>query len=500
MFSEAGRTARIILAGVVASVFMLALAIYFSVSHDRRMQIEGAQENVKALAVALSKEADATLYVAELALVRIVKEIRQRPDLLDSSKPDLHNLLLQSRYLLRRDEFQESFGHLFVIKRDGWNAANSVNFPLESIDVSDRAYFQHHKNNDSDELHLTQPLVSKVTFERRVFLTMRLSDPKGEFLGVVGVHFNLDHFNRMYAQLGLPPSGAVTILRTDGSGIFRYPDVSSFYDQNIGDQLYFQEMLSLGSGSIQFRSPFDQDDRIKGFQLSNKYPVLSVISLSKANILSHWRVNAMVIVLVFIALSIVLLLIVLVVKRQIVSIMRLKDLSIHDPLTGLLNRRAFDEKLDEEWRRSSRNGSEVAILFIDIDFFKDYNDTYGHAVGDRCLRLVGRLLSHLFNRAGESVFRYGGEEFVVLLPNTTLDQAKWAADKVLESVRKRHIKHQGSKICETVTVSIGVAVAGPNDLDSRLALVERADEALYAAKNAGRNRWANYCESSSETS
>ena len=490
MFYESGRTARTILAGVLLSLLVLALATYFSVSHDRRMKIESAEESVKALAVALSKEADATLYVAELALVGIVEEIKRDPELLDSARPDLHNLLLQTRALLRRDEFEQSFGHLFVVKRDGWNAANSVNFPLESIDVSDRAYFSHHKNSATDDLHITQPLVSKVTFERRVFLTKRLSDMEGNFLGVVGVHFNLDHFNRMYAQLGLPPSGAVTVLRTDGSGVFRYPDVSTFYDQNIGEQPYFKEMLSQVAGSIQFRSPFDQGERIKGFRLSDKYPVISVISLSKANTLSHWRVNAMVIVLVFIAISIVLLLIVLVVKRQIVAIIRLTDLSVHDPLTGLLNRRAFDERLEEEWRRSTRSGSPIAVLFIDIDFFKDYNDTYGHVAGDRCLRQVGRLLSHHFNRAGESVFRYGGEEFVVLLPNTSLDQAIAAADKVLEAVRKRRISHKGSQISDRVTVSIGVAQADAADIDSRHSLVESADDALYAAKNAGRDRRA----------
>jgi len=179
----------------------------------------------------------------------------------------------------------------------------------------------------------------------------------------------------------------------------------------------------------------------------------------------------------------------------------LRRLSTVDPLTGIANRRAFEEALGLEWRRMMRHGTGLSLLMIDVDYFKRFNDRYGHPAGDECLRQVAKILAQRARRAGELAARYGGEEFAVLLPHTTLDAACKLADLLCAAVREAHIPHLGSEVASFVTISIGAAciaqVPEPGAGLSRdggarpaaaTVLIETADQALYAAKVAGRNR------------
>jgi diguanylate cyclase (GGDEF)-like protein len=166
----------------------------------------------------------------------------------------------------------------------------------------------------------------------------------------------------------------------------------------------------------------------------------------------------------------------------------LARLSSLDGLTGLLNRRAFDETLEIEWRRACRSETPISLILADIDFFKAYNDTYGHQGGDDCLRWVARTLVANCARAGESVARYGGEEFVALLPGTRIAQATALAERLRGDVEELGILHEGSKAAGIVTLSAGIATRVPRDGVSAATLVAAADRALYEAKARGRNR------------
>lgn len=170
--------------------------------------------------------------------------------------------------------------------------------------------------------------------------------------------------------------------------------------------------------------------------------------------------------------------------------LRLEELSRVDALTGLANRRHFDEMKDLEFRRAKRQDQPLSVLMCDVDFFKRYNDSYGHAQGDECLRLVAQTLKGVFSRAGEFVARIGGEEFAVLLPATDLAQASVAAERLRHAMSTRGIPHTGSDAAPHVTLSIGVAQLDPSTMDRFEALMQRADEALYRAKSLGRNQVA----------
>lgn len=166
----------------------------------------------------------------------------------------------------------------------------------------------------------------------------------------------------------------------------------------------------------------------------------------------------------------------------------LEKLSLMDGLTGIANRRYLDEVLDKEWRRGLREGDLLSVIMMDIDFFKKYNDHYGHLAGDDCLRRVSRTLKKTVQRGGDFAARYGGEEFVVLLPSTSLENAVHMAEKVRKNIESLKIKHQMSDVHEYVTVSLGVATVRPERYMNPTSLIERADLALYQAKHDGRNR------------
>jgi diguanylate cyclase (GGDEF)-like protein len=167
----------------------------------------------------------------------------------------------------------------------------------------------------------------------------------------------------------------------------------------------------------------------------------------------------------------------------------LRRISTVDGLTGLANRRRLDERLGREWLRSLREKSAIALLLVDVDFFKRFNDHYGHPEGDACLRAVARVLMESCQRPADLAARYGGEEFAILLPQTTLAGAELMAQRVLDAMARQAVPHAASTIASHVTVSIGIGHAALPGGDSLVRdLVATADQALYAAKSAGRAR------------
>ncbi len=167
----------------------------------------------------------------------------------------------------------------------------------------------------------------------------------------------------------------------------------------------------------------------------------------------------------------------------------LETLSTRDGLTGIPNRRRFDEVLTVEWLRGQREGAFMSLIMIDIDHFKLYNDNYGHIEGDDCLKKVATSLATAMSRPADFIARYGGEEFAVILPMTDHDGAITVAETLLEQIRELNLPHRHSLVAEQVTISLGVATMLPTREASSTILIDRADKALYAAKVAGRNRF-----------
>jgi diguanylate cyclase (GGDEF)-like protein len=166
----------------------------------------------------------------------------------------------------------------------------------------------------------------------------------------------------------------------------------------------------------------------------------------------------------------------------------LKELSSLDGLTGIANRRQFDEWIDYEWRRARRNQVPLALLMMDIDYFKAYNDHYSHLAGDDCLKRVAEILKNTAFRPADQPARYGGEEFALLLPETDSAGAVRVAERLQERLKLANILHEFSAAAPYVTLSIGIATTVPTDAQSSDQLIKSADKWLYRAKENGRNR------------
>lgn len=167
---------------------------------------------------------------------------------------------------------------------------------------------------------------------------------------------------------------------------------------------------------------------------------------------------------------------------------QLEELSYQDGLTGVANRRMFDNRFQMEWSNAQRTSQPLSLILLDIDYFKQYNDHYGHVRGDDCLKSVGQALSGAAVRPRDLLARYGGEEFVLLLPETDAQAAAQVAERCRQLIRGQNIQHAHSQVAPQLTISLGVGTLIPGPFDQSQAFLERVDRLLYKAKHQGRNQ------------
>ena len=371
----------------------------------------------------------------------------------------------------------------------------SSNRPIPSgANSSDRAYFIHHRDDPSREWVIT--------------ISRRFNDADGAFAGVVAVTLGVQNFLRLFGQIDVGQEGAIGLSYTDGSMLVRYP----FREQDMGrnfskSPIYAKYLVEQSVGTASFTSSLDGVERLYAFRKNDRLGLVTTVAVGKHEVLAAWKLEALVSMLVVAGLlgltgAIGWMLIRDIRRRTAVegelrltqqqlldSNQQLERLAMNDALTGLANRRCFDETLALEVQRAQRQGTSLALLMIDIDYFKLYNDTCGHVAGDACLREVSHVLLACVRRAGDLVARYGGEEFGVILANTEREGAEAVARHVLERLGQRNIEHRTSPFGQ-VTVSIGIASVPGTQLQSGQALIDEADQALYGAKGTGRNRAA----------
>ncbi|MFM9925998.1 sensor domain-containing diguanylate cyclase [Variovorax sp. H27-G14] len=367
-------------------------------------------------------------------------------------------------------------------------------------------YFVHHRDNPSRDIFIGAPLRSPASGEWVITVSRRVEDGNGRFNGVAVVSLGIENFLRPFGKIDIGGSGAISLASTGGQLLVRYP----FRDQDTGRDLsksssLVRQFADTASGTASFRSSLDGTQRLYAFRKSDQYPVVTTVALGKNEALSAWRHDALVTLGVVIALLAAVAAVgrrlIVNIKRRVVaeaSLLALREdllranrrlevQATQDSLTGLANRRSFDEALSVEARRAAREGTALSLLLFDLDYFKRFNDTYGHVAGDRCLKAVSDALQRRAKRPGDLVARYGGEELAVILPNTDLQGARNVADLLLQHIHALNIPHRASPHAR-VTASAGVAtLQGSQSQGWELELIETADRALYRAKAAGRN-------------
>lgn len=387
---------------------------------------------------------------------------------------------------------------LAVLDADGYVRATSrrSTSPQVIVNYSERAYFTVHRDRADVGLFISRPISASLGNELPVVvMSKRLSRKDGSFDGVVVMALDMAYFRDLFSGLALGEDGVISLYSDDGVTYMRVPYDASFIGREISNRPNFQRlkaMLAENDGSFFARSGTDGEKRLYTFRRIPDAPLIVLLGRSERVIFKNWYETLYSVLLLLIIFSSLAGVLLLLVRRELVRRVaaekQLEGQARTDGLTGLLNRRALDEVLLSTWQRSQRSSSTYfSTLFIDVDYFKLYNDTYGHKMGDTVLQAVATVLRENLRRQNDRAGRYGGEEFVVLLEQTNEDGALLMAQRLCEAIYSQRIAHSASPL-QVISISIGVATLNRERHQRMEDVLNDADNALYLAKRDGRNR------------
>lgn len=375
--------------------------------------------------------------------------------------------------------------------------ANSTFSGLQNLDVSDRVYFKASKQKRS--IFVGPAIVTRLPGNAIQFVISKgVYNPNGTFLGVIIIGMNIDHFTSFYQLMGFSLSPTITVFKTNGDIVARNPDMHNFVGKNYATAPLFTEKITkASSGVYRSTSVLDGLPRIAGYRIVPEFDLVIFAGIDIDVAYKSWSDRtlriASIVSFALIVIAIALFSCFRAMRQQYsleIKNVELNRLSNIDGLTGLANRRCFDETLKRDWNHFTRNASPLSLLLIDVDQFKRYNDHYGHQQGDECLRQVAHALQMALHREIDLVARYGGEEFVAIL-QCDIKGAETVARRMQLTIASLGLEHAQSIVCPKVTISIGIAEAHVGYMPDQKALIEAADKALYLAKENGRNRIEN---------
>ena len=469
-------SAKLLIISSVVTVIGFS-AICVNVMLDMRRGEEAlARQTLENLATTIESDISRNIEIYDLSLKAVASNMLL-PELATVSKPIRHLILFDHATTAKH------FGAIQVFDAEGRLTIDASTLDPRPENRADEDYFTVHRDNPGAGLFISRPMLFRGAYS--IVLSRRISDTDGGFLGVVTGSIRFSYFHELFERLNLDPEDTITVLRRDRTIMMRRPFDLDVIGKNLNDrQSWKADNLRVGT-SYSGQGPVDPTPRLYA-RSGDGGPLFVVAGKPLAAVFELWRREAYRIGAVVLALIVFMLASTLVLAREIgrraEAERKLEELATTDALTGLKNRRKFDSVIESEWRRAMRQKTPVALLMIDADHFKAYNDTFGHQAGDQVLVGIAICISDSVRRAGDCAARYGGEEFAVLLPGTSATDAF----KVAETVR---LKVQGwSDDQTTSTVSCGIASLVPSAGLDWSVLVAAADKALYAAKAGGRNQ------------
>ncbi|MEH3147776.1 MAG: sensor domain-containing diguanylate cyclase [Methylobacterium frigidaeris] len=453
---------------------------------ERGAEIRRAEAVALNLARSLAQHADDTIGIAGVVLDDLVERVET--DGMDD-RGRLTRLMVSAVSTMPR------LGGLFLFDADGRWMASSAPGVEANANNGDRAYFQHHRSDPSRAVMVGKPVRSRSRGHWVIPVSRRIDDQDGRFAGVALVTLAVSYFSETYAPFRIGENGSIALLGVDGTLLSRLPVDDSRVGTDFGQRPFFRRRLSrVPTGTYTYVSTIDDVERLSGYSRAERFPLVVIVALAQEEALAPWRRATLTRLgaagLVSLAVGALGAWLVRLIRRQEAVEAQLQAMATTDGLTGLANRRSFDAALEREWRRAARAGSSVALLLVDIDHFKAFNDAYGHPEGDACLSAVAGALAGVARRAGDLAARYGGEEFAVLLPGVTAAEARTVAEDARAAVMRLDRPHAHGPSGGRVSISVGAASAAPGSEDGSALLVAAADAALYRAKREGRDRVA----------
>ncbi|PZP90812.1 MAG: sensor domain-containing diguanylate cyclase [Variovorax paradoxus] len=472
----------------------LVVANGWLIVKSRRHVIEQTHAVNTNLARAVSEQVELSLAQVDQLLDTVVEEL-ERADVTSDS------LLRLQPVLVNHVARTEQLSGMFVYDAKGaWIATSEAKWD-SSFNDAQAAYFVHHRESQSALARVGAPVRSRSSDEWVIPVSRRINDAEGRFAGVALATLSVDYYSRLLGRFNLG-EGAIT-LTIASHYVARHPIIAT----NVGQPATVLNPFvgPAGSGFGSSVSPIDGVDRFFSFERARSHPSLVIVASGREQVLAAWRTSSWLqslwVLLLCLALAIGLRLIQLNLRYRIRAEEGLRDahdalakanvqlqrIARLDSMTGLPNRGTFDRRFERAFRSSQREQEPLSIIMVDVDHFKQFNDTYGHMKGDNCLIRVAAALRTVVRRPEDLVARYGGEEMALMLRQTGAAGAASVAEAARRAVRDLAIEHAGSPLGR-VTVSLGVASLIPGRDHARTDLLMSADAALYDAKRLGRDR------------
>ncbi|VVQ20981.1 diguanylate cyclase [Pseudomonas fluorescens] len=479
---------------IVAVGLCLSGLLYLQLEQSRRQDLAVAKVASSNLTRAMAQQAEDTFLAADLVMTSLVDWIQ------DDGYGAAQKPRLQRTFARRVQQLDQLHG-VFLFDREGqWVITSFADLPRGN-GVADREYFKFHQQNASTLAHIGPAIRSRENGEWVIPISKRVNDHAGNFQGVLLAGIKMSYFDRFFESFSLDDQGIMFLGLSDGTLLARRPFDENLIGTSLAQGRIYRTLLpEAAAGTAMIDSVVDGVVRLYGYRRLAAYPLVVSAATSRDTILKGWYERAfqssVIVALVILGIGLFGWVFIHQVRdgERIEKNLRkaqrtLEQIATHDSLTGLANRRLFERSLEIEFARGARQVSPVSLIMLDIDFFKRYNDAYGHVAGDHCLTQVAQVLQTCCQRKSDLAVRYGGEEFAVLLPDTDINGALAIAGQIRRSVIDKHIIHSGSPT-GYLTVSLGCYSFIPSGNDSPEVFIQRADAALYQAKNAGRNRAA----------
>ncbi|MEX6664731.1 diguanylate cyclase [Pseudomonas sp. W2-17] len=480
------------LIGFIALVCIsLILATAWQINQSRHERTANAKVAVSNIVRAAEQQAQDTIRQADNTLRDIVERVEH-----DGVAKDQLSRLAE---LMAQDVVNvEGIQGLFIYDAQGNWVANSFSSGAQTLNNVDRAYFVYHRDHTDESIHVDSIVKSRTTGDMVIPVSRRINAADGSFAGVALATVPVAYFQTFFQRMDVDDQGVIFLALNNGDLLARRPTLTALMTTNVAKGDIFTLYLPKSDhGNAVIRSVVDGVERIYAYRRVSGLPIVAAAGVSSQHIFAPWWAYAYRSMALIGIITLALVLLGALLYRQIQQLItaetelniartELEIIARTDSLTHMANRRCFDATLQQEWGRASRNRSTIAIILLDIDWFKQYNDLYGHLGGDDCLRQVAEIIGTCVNRPGDLAARYGGEEFVILLPETNLAGAFNVAANVRLSIANALIDHSGSPL-GIVTISSGVVAISSPSKEGYTAALEEADRLLYCAKTKGRN-------------
>jgi diguanylate cyclase (GGDEF)-like protein len=465
----------LILSSLVTIVGFSAIcgSVMLDMRHSEQALAKQTSEN---LATSIDSDIGRTIEQYDLSLRAVVSGI---------NTPELGQLSRELRQLILFDKAASSsqFGAIQVFDADGNLTIEAGSLDPSPENRANEDFFKAHQLDGERGLFISAPRMNRGDYS--IVLSRRITDAEGNFAGVVAGSIRFGYFLDLFDRLRLNPGETITVVRRDGVVILRTPFDLKVIGRDLSKTPGVMRVLARANGSYSGVGAVDKIQRLFVWRDSGR-PLIVIVGRPWDNIYTLWQKQAwrigaiMLALIVFICVGTVFL--AREIGRRARAEGRLEELATTDALTGLRNRRKFDAAIELEWRRAIRAPRSIALLLVDADYFKVFNDSFGHQAGDQALIAIAGCISAAAKRAGDCAARYGGEEFAVLLPGASERDALEVAENI-----RRMVECVPADPAQ-LSVSIGIASMRPLVTMEWTELVEAADKALYAAKAAGRNQ------------